>query len=462
MSKSEGPGIPNFVLPGLLQLGLLHGTPISKILFGAEEGPREGIEEGPREHLEEFGEHSDELDLPGDGKLSDKPVDSLEIADKIPYIVGNMGKSEEKVFQDGGEIIFDDGTYLRMVLGHWISAGELVFAMFTAFDCEKYNSDFHHVQSCAFFSKFPQAQFVAPDPCILCLNPLLPYTTLSSHPQPKNYSKMSFSTQEKIYKANKHIRKAVMYWPLVLVQYRDQYVEMLRKEVMRQWRNLSGLIPGDRLLRGRRLLIIGGGYKWFYLILLPTCPLQQQQHGLSKKKRDFFCMTVVLLKRAKRAAPSWCSPSPPLVPGPSEPSCPWKGKDKGGGRDYQGCRGFAEEEYGGGVQAVQAGISRSKQTKKWRMSCDKCSWEKYNCVWDNDVSLGSKSQKPEVSGALVTAPDHPIRIGPPRGAHKLVYQPHRTTRTQFTIRVPPPSQAVIPEKRGWEVEGSVVAREHDV
>ncbi|EGO28312.1 hypothetical protein SERLADRAFT_405902 [Serpula lacrymans var. lacrymans S7.9] len=201
MSKSEGPGIPNFVLPGLLQLGLLHGTPISKILFGAEEGPREGIEEGPREHLEEFGEHSDELDLPGDGKLSDKPVDSLEIADKIPYIVGNMGKSEEKVFQDGGEIIFDDGTYLRMVLGHWISAGEL-------------------------------AQFVAPDPCILCLNPLLPYTTLSSHPQPKNYSKMSFSTQEKIYKANKHIRKAVMYWPLVLVQYRDQYVEMLRKEVV--------------------------------------------------------------------------------------------------------------------------------------------------------------------------------------------------------------------------------------
>ncbi|EGO04697.1 hypothetical protein SERLA73DRAFT_149105 [Serpula lacrymans var. lacrymans S7.3] len=88
-------------------------------------------------------------------------------------------------------------------------------------------------------------------------------------------------------------------------------------------------------------------------------------------------------------------------------------------------------------------ISRSKQTKKWRMSCNKCSHEKYKCVWDNNASLGCKFWKPmasnpEASEALVTAPDHPIKIGPPHGAHKLVYQPHATAGT-FTSRIPPPS-----------------------
>ncbi|EGN98090.1 hypothetical protein SERLA73DRAFT_161018 [Serpula lacrymans var. lacrymans S7.3] len=57
MAKTKGPGIPNFMLLGLLQLGLLHGTPISKILFVRvsarerfEERPREGTEEGSGEH----------------------------------------------------------------------------------------------------------------------------------------------------------------------------------------------------------------------------------------------------------------------------------------------------------------------------------------------------------------------------------------------------------------------------
>ncbi|EGN91643.1 hypothetical protein SERLA73DRAFT_157476 [Serpula lacrymans var. lacrymans S7.3] len=80
-------------------------------------------------------------------------------------------------------------------------------------------------------------------------------------------------------------------------------------------------------------------------------------------------------------------------------------------------------------------ISRSKQTKKWRTSCNKC-------VLDNNTSLGSKSRNPVASEPEV--PNHPIKIGLPRGAPKLVQEPHGTTGTQFTIRVPPPSQAVIP------------------
>ncbi|EGO02470.1 hypothetical protein SERLA73DRAFT_69972 [Serpula lacrymans var. lacrymans S7.3] len=150
---------------------------------------------------------------------------------------------------------------------------------------------------------------------------------------------MFFSTQEKIYTANKHIKKAIMYWPIVPVQRRG--VEDLQRKSMEE--------------------------------------------------------------RCKQCR-----------------------------LDNSACT-----------------ISRSKQTKKWRTSCGKCSQEKYKCGWDNDASLGSKSWKPvasepEMPRALVATPNHPIKIGPPRGAPKLVYQPHGTTRTRFTIRVPPPSRAEIP------------------
>ncbi|EGO28282.1 hypothetical protein SERLADRAFT_405888 [Serpula lacrymans var. lacrymans S7.9] len=184
-------------------------------------------------------------------------------------------------------------------------------------------------------------------------------------------------------------------------------------------------------------------------------------------------MTVVLSKKAKRTAPSWCSPSPPPVPGPSRPShpqythphsrtsngqcpdpiAPPTGKGKGKARVVieitRGVEDLQRKSMEEGYKQCRLDksictISRSKQMKKWRTSYDGCSQEMYKCVWDNDASLGSKSRNPKAPGALVTAPDHPVKTRPPRGAHKLVYQPHRMTWTQFTIRVPPAAQAVIP------------------
>ncbi|EGN96031.1 hypothetical protein SERLA73DRAFT_154492 [Serpula lacrymans var. lacrymans S7.3] len=137
----------------------------------------EGTEEGPGEHLEESGEHSDKSDPLGDGKLSDKPVDSLKIADEM-------------------------------------------------------------------------AQFVAPNPCIARLNPssisvtqtILPYNTLLSPPKPKTPHQIFFSTQEKIYQANECVKKAMMCWPLVFVQYSDQFVEMLREELFGRAENKGGAV----------------------------------------------------------------------------------------------------------------------------------------------------------------------------------------------------------------------------
>ncbi|EGO04926.1 hypothetical protein SERLA73DRAFT_68584 [Serpula lacrymans var. lacrymans S7.3] len=186
-----------------------------------------------------------------------------------------------------------------------------------------------------------------------------------------------------------------------------------------------------------------------------------------KQKCNISRMPIVLSKKAKRAAPSRRSPSLPPVPGPSRPfclphTCPGP-KASGGQRPDPVApptskgKGKMVVEITRGVEDLQrksmeegckrcrldqsaCTISRSKQTKKWRTSCNKCSRGSTSA---SGTMMQARSWKPEVSRALVAAPNHPIKIGLPRGAPKLVYQPHGTTGTQFTIRVPPPSRAVV-------------------
>ncbi|EGO28145.1 hypothetical protein SERLADRAFT_405812 [Serpula lacrymans var. lacrymans S7.9] len=346
--------------PGLL-LDLPEGTPILKIFsplirVGAgersEEGPTEGMEEGPGEHLEESGEHSDELDPSRDGKLSDKPVDSLEIADEITMgnMVGNMGKSEEKVFQDGGGVIFE-------MMGH-------TWGWF--------------------------------------LGTSLRYNTLHNtfDPSPtKNTIPMSFSTQEKIYTANERIRKAVMYWPIVPVQHRDHFLERLREKVFGRVENkgravdpslitrddeaveeLAWIEPGRQTPERREALDNSGSTLSSYILhnAHPASMFQKPPSAHHRQTKAQCCLHARdFIKEGKEGSSvlvlpistpfSWALKA--ILP-PTHPPWPWdfwwsvprprstsnqQGKGKGGGRDYQGCRRSAEKEHGGGVQVVQAG-----------------------------------------------------------------------------------------------------------
>ncbi|EGO04546.1 hypothetical protein SERLA73DRAFT_68236 [Serpula lacrymans var. lacrymans S7.3] len=171
---------------------------------------------------------------------------------------------------------------------------------------------------------------------------------------------MSFSTQKKIYKAKEHVRKAVMYWPLVFVQDMDQYVEMLREEVVsgtdtiREGNNaghnfhipqlfLSAITQfgrGENKGRAVDPSMISWKYEtveesvWFdprrqtperrdaldnrwWLQMVPPCPCTFATMPIKparfksppapttgKRKRNPALMTVVLSKREKRAAPS--------------------------------------------------------------------------------------------------------------------------------------------------------------
>ncbi|EGO04842.1 hypothetical protein SERLA73DRAFT_68509 [Serpula lacrymans var. lacrymans S7.3] len=240
---------------------------------------------------------------------------------------------------------------------------------------------------------------------------------------------MSFSTQEKIHTANKCVRKAVMYWPIVPVQHRDQFMERQREEVVSgtdtiwegseaghnfhiPWLFLTAVMQFGRAENeGRAVdpsLITRDDETveesvWFeprrqtperkealdnrwWLQMVPPCPRTfatmpiQPAHSRSspmpttgKQKCDVAHMPKVLSKKVKRAALSRRSPSLPPVPGPSRPSCPphtHPGPGTSGGQ----CPDLVAPPTGKRKEKVVVEITRGVEDLQGKSMEEGCKW----------------------------------------------------------------------------------------